>query len=136
MFADGLFLHRLYAETACYLLQHPGVRHWQAVVLTPRAGLPLGPVELFAEFLERRVTIVSLEDLSRRQALEPLEELLTLVVRQEPELPGNTRAGAGEPECRFRTSSLRQDHGARARTLPPLEPCEARSPRSGERCPG
>lgn len=48
MFADALFLHRLYAETARYLLQHPGVRHWHAVVLTPRAGLPPGPVELFA----------------------------------------------------------------------------------------
>ena len=52
MYADGLFWHRLHAETARYLLQHPGVRHWQAVVITPRAALPLGPVELFAEFLE------------------------------------------------------------------------------------
>jgi len=86
MFADGLFWHRLYAETACYLLQHPGVRHWQAVVLTPRAGLPLGPEDLFAEFLERRVTVVNLEELSRRQDLEPLEQLLTLVVRPEREL--------------------------------------------------
>jgi hypothetical protein len=77
MFADGLFWHRLYAETARYLLQHPGVRHWQAVVLTPRAGLPLGPVEPFAEFLERRVTVVNPEELSRREALEPL------VVRRE-----------------------------------------------------
>ena len=99
MFADGLFLHRLYAETACYLLQHPGVRHWQAVVITPRAAMPLGPVELFAEFLERRVTIVNLEDLSRRQGLEPLEELLTLVVRQEPELgPISRRLVERQPE--------------------------------------
>jgi hypothetical protein len=56
--------------------------------------LPLGPVELFAEFLERRVTVVNLEDLSRRQALEPLEELLTLVVRPEGEL------GAHEPAAK------------------------------------
>ena len=33
MFADALFLHRLYAETARCLLQHPGVRHLQAVVI-------------------------------------------------------------------------------------------------------
>jgi predicted transposase YdaD len=99
MFADGLFWHRLYAETARYLLQHPGVRHWQAVVLTPRAGLPLGPVELFAEFLERRVTVVNLEDLSRREALEPLEELLTLVVRPEGELgPSSRRLVERQPE--------------------------------------
>ena len=45
MFADGLCRHRLVAESARYLLQHPGVRHWQAVVITPRAGLPLGTVE-------------------------------------------------------------------------------------------
>ena len=86
MFADALFLHRLYAETACYLLQHPGVRHWQAVVITPRAAMPLGPVEVFAEFLVRPVRIVSLEELSRREALEPLEDLLTLVVRPEEQL--------------------------------------------------
>jgi predicted transposase/invertase (TIGR01784 family) len=99
MFADGLFWHRLYAETACYLLQHPSVRHWQAVVLTPRAAMPLGTVDLFAEFLERRVTMVNLEDLSRRQDLEPLEELLTLVVRQEPDLgPTSRRLVAMKPE--------------------------------------
>ena len=56
------------------------------MVLTPRAGLPLGPVEPFAEFLERRVTVVNLEELSRREALEPLEDLLTLVVRPEEQL--------------------------------------------------
>jgi len=99
MFADALFLHRLYAETACYLLQHPGVRHWQAVVLTPRAELPLGPVEPFAEFLERRVTVVNLEELSRRRDLEPLEQLLTLVVRPEVELgPTSQQLVATKPE--------------------------------------
>jgi len=99
MFAKGLFWHRLYAESARYLLQHPGVRHWQAVVLTPRAGLPLGPVEPFAEFLERRVRIVNLEDLSRRQDLEPLEQLLTLVVRPEGELgPTSQQLVAMKPE--------------------------------------
>jgi predicted transposase/invertase (TIGR01784 family) len=99
MFANGLFWHRLYAETACYLLQHPGVRHWQAVVLTPQAGLPLGPVEMFAEFLERRVTIVNLEELSQRQDLEPLEDLLTLVVRPEVELgPTSRRLVERQPE--------------------------------------
>ena len=99
MFADGLFWHRLYAETARYLLQHPGVRHWQAVVLTPRAGLPLGPVEMFAEFLERRVTIVNLEELSQRQDLEPLEDLLTLVVRPEVDLgPTSRRLVERQPE--------------------------------------
>ena len=99
MFADELFWHRLYAESARYLLQHPGVRHWQAVVLTPRAGLPLGPVELFAEFLERRVRIVNLEELSRRPDLEPLEELLTLVVRPEGELgPTSRRLVERQPE--------------------------------------
>jgi predicted transposase YdaD len=99
MFADGLFWHRLYAETARYLLQHPGVRHWQAVVLTPRAGLPLGPVELFAEFLERRVTVVNLEELSRRPDLGPLEQLLTLVVRPEGELgPTSRRLVGRKPE--------------------------------------
>ena len=99
MFADGLFLHRLYAETACYLLQHPGVRHWQAVVITPRAGLPLGPVELVADFLERRVTIVNLEELSQRQDLEPLEGLLTLVVRPEVKLgPTSRRLVERQPE--------------------------------------
>jgi predicted transposase YdaD len=86
MFADGLFWYWLYVEMASYVLQHPGVRHWQAVVLTPRAGMPLGPVEVFTEFLERRVRIVNLEELSRREALEPLEHLLTLVVRPEGEL--------------------------------------------------
>jgi predicted transposase/invertase (TIGR01784 family) len=99
MFADALFFHRLYAETARYLLQHPGVRHWQAVVITPRAGLLLGPLELFADFLQRRVTIVNLEDLSRRQGLEPLEELLTLVVRQEADLgPTSRRLVQRQPE--------------------------------------
>ena len=99
MFADGLFWHRLVAETARYLLQHPGVRHWQAVVLTPRAGLPLGPVEMFAEFLERRVRVVNLEELSRRQDLEPLEDLLTLVVRPEGELgPTSRRLVERQPE--------------------------------------
>ena len=92
MFADVLFWHRLYAESARYLLQHPGVRHWQAVVLTPRPGLPLGPVEPFAEFLERRVTVVNLEELSQRGDLEPLEQLLTLVVRPEGKLAPVSRA--------------------------------------------
>jgi predicted transposase YdaD len=41
MIADALFFHRLPAETARYLQQHPGVRHWQAVVLTPWAWLLL-----------------------------------------------------------------------------------------------
>jgi hypothetical protein len=58
-------------------VQHPGVRHWQ---------------KLFAAFLERRVTMVNLEDLSRREGLEPLEELLTLVVRPEGELAPVSRA--------------------------------------------
>jgi predicted transposase YdaD len=49
-------------------------------------------VEPFAEFLERRVTVVNLEELSRREALEPLEELLTLVVRPEGELAPVSRA--------------------------------------------
>ena len=99
MFADRLFWHRLYAESARYLLQHPGVRHWQAVVLTPRVGLPLGPVEPFAEFLERRVTVVNLEELSRRRDLEPLEQLLTLVVRPEGELgPTSQQLVAMQPE--------------------------------------
>jgi len=62
--------------------------------LTPRPELPLGPVEPFAEFLERRVRIVNLEELSRRQALEQLEQLLTLVVRPEGEL------GAHEPAAK------------------------------------
>jgi predicted transposase YdaD len=60
MFADPLFFHRLYAESGRYLQQHPGVHRLQVVVLTPQAGLRLGPVEPFAEFLERRVTIVNL----------------------------------------------------------------------------
>jgi predicted transposase YdaD len=99
MFANGLFWHRLYAESARYLLQHPGVRHWQAVVLVPQAGIRLGPVEPFAEFLERRVTLVSLEALSRREGLEPLEELLTLVVRPEGELgPTSQQLVAMKPE--------------------------------------
>jgi predicted transposase YdaD len=99
MFADGLFWHRLYAETARYLLQHPGVLHWQAVVITPRAGLSLGPVEPFAEFLERRVTVVNLEELSQRRDLEPLEQLLTLVVRPEGELgPTSQELVAMKPE--------------------------------------
>jgi len=69
------------------------------VVLTPQAGIRLGPEEPFAEFLERRVTIVSLEALSRRQGLEPLEELLTLVVRPEAELgPTSRRLVAIKPE--------------------------------------
>jgi predicted transposase YdaD len=99
MFADPLFFHRLYAETGRYLQQHPGVHRWQIVVLTPQAGLRLGPVEPFAEFLEHRVRIVGLEELSRREGLEPLEELLTLVVRQEPELgPTSRRLVARKPE--------------------------------------
>ena len=45
------------------------------------------------------MTIVNLEDLSRRQALEPLEELLTLVVRQEPDLgPTSRRLVERQPE--------------------------------------
>jgi len=69
------------------------------VVLTPQAGIRLGPEEPFAEFLERRVTIVSLEALSHRQGLEPLEELLTLVVRPEAELgPTSRRLVARKPE--------------------------------------
>jgi hypothetical protein len=55
-------------------------------------GFRLGPVEPFAEFLEHRVTLVNLEALSRRQGLEPLEELLTLVVRPEGELAPVSRA--------------------------------------------
>ena len=55
-------------------------------MLTPRAELSLGPVEPFAEFLERRVTVVNLEELIQRGDLEPLEQLLTLVVRPEGEL--------------------------------------------------
>jgi predicted transposase/invertase (TIGR01784 family) len=99
MFANGLFWHRLYAESACYLLQHPGVRHWQAVVLVPQAGIRLGPVEPFAEFLERRVTVVNLEQLSQRRDLEPLEQLLTLVVRPEGELgPTSQQLVAIKPE--------------------------------------
>ena len=99
MFADGLFWHRLVAETARYLLQHPGVRHWQALVITPRAGLPLVPVEMFAEFLERRVRVVNLEELSKRQDLEPLEDLLTLVVRPEGELgPSSRRLVERQPD--------------------------------------
>jgi predicted transposase YdaD len=74
MFADGLFWHRLYAETARCLLQHPEVRHWQTVVLMPRAGLPLAPVSralveqqpelsgLIATMLWKRLPHLSLEE--------------------------------------------------------------------------
>jgi hypothetical protein len=78
-------------ETGRYLQQHPGVQLGKIVVLTAHAGLRLGSVEPFAEILERRVTIVNLEELSRREALEPLEELLTLVVRPEAELGSTSR---------------------------------------------
>ena len=37
------------------------------------------------------MTVVNLEELSRREALEPLEELLTLVVRPEAELGSTSR---------------------------------------------
>ena len=51
------------------------------VVFTPRAGLPLGPVEPFAEFLERRVSIVDLEELgpTSRQLVERQAELSGLI---------------------------------------------------------
>jgi hypothetical protein len=43
-------------------------------------------------FLERRVKMVNLEELSRRHGLEPLEQLLTLVVRPQGELAPVSRA--------------------------------------------
>jgi predicted transposase YdaD len=63
MYADPRFFHRLYAESGRYQQQHLGVHRWQVVVLPPQAGLRLGQVEPFAEFLERRVTVVNLEEL-------------------------------------------------------------------------
>jgi hypothetical protein len=48
-------------ETARILLQHPGVRHWHAVVIASRAGLPLGPVVPIVDSLERREMLGHLE---------------------------------------------------------------------------
>ncbi len=57
MFPDPLFFHRLVAEATRYLLQHPQVMDWQAVVIVPEAGIQLGPSEPFRELLERRMSL-------------------------------------------------------------------------------
>jgi len=72
MQSDAGCHHRLAAQTYRFLQQHPAVRHWAVLVITPQQRL-------------------SLEELSRRPRLDPLLNLLTLPVRPEGELAVSSR---------------------------------------------
>jgi len=51
MHSDAGFHHRLAAQTYRFLQQHPAVRHWAVVVITPHQRLRLGPRQALQVFL-------------------------------------------------------------------------------------
>ena len=93
MFSDSGFQHRLFAQTARFLQQHPHVEHVAMVVVMPHSRLRLGPERPplpLAKFWQQ-VRTLSLEELSRKQDLDPMLALLTLPVRPEAELQASTQ---------------------------------------------
>ena len=93
MFGDSGFQHRLFAQTARFLQQHPHVEHVAMVVVMPHSRLRLGterPPLPLAQFWQQ-VRALSLEELSRKQDLDPMLALLTLPVRPEAELQASTQ---------------------------------------------
>ena len=93
MFSDSGFQHRLFAQTARFLQQHPHVEHVAMVVVMPHSRLRLGterPPLPLAQFWQQ-VRTLSLEELSRKQDLDPMLALLTLPVRPEAELQASTQ---------------------------------------------
>ncbi len=93
MFSDSGFQHRLFAQTARFLQQHPHVEHVAMVVVMPHSRLRLGterPPQPLALFWQQ-VRTLSLEELSRKQDLDPMLALLTLPVRPEAELQASTQ---------------------------------------------
>ena len=93
MFSDSGFQHRLFAQTARFLQQHLHVEHVAMVVVMPHSRLRLGterpplPLALFWQ----QVRTLSLEELCRKQDLDPMLALLTLPVRPEAELQPSTQ---------------------------------------------
>ena len=92
MRADEGFLLRLYAESARWLQQHNGIRHWRVVVLCPQRDLGFGDPVPVEEFLERRVRWIEL-DPSRQPSDAPLLQR-ALVLLMEPE--GRIASTVGE----------------------------------------
>lgn len=88
MQADRRFHRRLAAETFRLLQQHAEIMHLQVLVLLSQRRLALGASQprLLRRFLQEDVTWVDLAALARRPELDPLLALLTLPVREEPEL--------------------------------------------------
>lgn len=92
---DPMFHHRLAAQSFRFLQQHPQVEHWQVVVIVPHRRLQLGPTTALASFLGE-VIWVDLSALLKRSDLDPLdlnplEELLSLVVRPKHDLLNSSR---------------------------------------------
>jgi len=93
MLSDSGFQHRLFAQTARFLQQHPHVGHVAMVVVMPHSRMRLGterPPLPLAQFWQQ-VRALSMEELSRKQDLDPMLALLTLPVRPEAELQASTQ---------------------------------------------
>jgi predicted transposase YdaD len=92
MHAKAGFKHRLFAQTARFLLLHPQVLHLAVVVMLPHRRLRLGPAELSfqLEAFLAGVHWLSLEELGQQPGLDPLLCLLTLPVLPKPEIRSAT----------------------------------------------
>jgi predicted transposase YdaD len=90
MVADPGFLLRLYAESARFLLQDKSIRHWRVVVICPCRALAFGDPEPLAEFLERRVCWLELQQALSDSEAPPLLRTLALLLEKEERLPATT----------------------------------------------
>ena len=94
---DPGFKHRLGAQTLRFLQLHPKVCHLRVVVVVPHRRLNLGPARLprQLQLVMDDVIWISLEELGQQEELDPLLNLLTLPVLQQPD-PGAPSGSHGE----------------------------------------